>query len=113
MADRVAQSHKDVKVKIDFPNRTEPAALPPNHILAKTVQSSVEEVTKTSIPVGLWFAHSDTIHFLRKGIPAVNYGVGRAGVAHTTDEHVELEDLKLSTKAIALAVMKLGTLPSR
>ena len=108
IVNRVAESYKDLKIRVDFPNRNEPIALPPNHVLAKVVQSSVEEVTKTSIPIRLWFAHSDTVHFLRRGIPCVNYGVGRAGVAHTADEHVELEDLKLSTKAVALAVMKLG-----
>jgi acetylornithine deacetylase/succinyl-diaminopimelate desuccinylase-like protein len=48
------------------------------------------------------------LHFLKKGIPAVNYGVGRPGIAHTTDEYLDLDDLKLSTKAVALSVMKLG-----
>jgi succinyl-diaminopimelate desuccinylase len=112
IANRVAESHKGLKIRVDLLNRTEPIALPASHILAKTVQSSVEEVAKTSVPLKLWFAHSDTVHFLRKGIPSVNYGVGRAGVAHTADEHVILEDLKLSTKAVALAVMKLGTVQS-
>lgn len=108
IVDRVAESFRDLKFNVSFPIKTEPIGLPPNHFLAKTVQSSVEEVTRTAIPLKLWFAHSDTVHFLKRGIPCVNYGVGRAGVAHTTDEHVELEDLRLSTKAIALAVMKLG-----
>jgi acetylornithine deacetylase/succinyl-diaminopimelate desuccinylase-like protein len=55
----------------------------------------------------LWFAHSDTVHFLRRGIPSVNYGVGRAGVAHTTDEHIYVDDLKAATKVIALSASRL------
>jgi acetylornithine deacetylase/succinyl-diaminopimelate desuccinylase-like protein len=105
---RVAESYKDLKFDVNFPIEIEPISLPSNHVLARTVQSSVEDVAKTSIPLKLWFAHSDTVHLLKKGIPSVNYGVGRASVAHTTDENIELEDLRLSTKAVALAVMRLG-----
>jgi succinyl-diaminopimelate desuccinylase len=108
IVDRLEKEYGGLTFSTEFLNRSEPIALSANHVLVRTVQSSVEEVTKTQVPVNLWFAHSDTLHFLKKGIPAVNYGVGRPGIAHTTDEYLDLDDLKLSTKAVALSVMKLG-----
>lgn len=104
---RLERSHPELTFRLEILNQSEPIALASDHLLVTTVHSSVEEVSKQPIPVKLWFAHSDTLHFLRKGIPAVNYGVGRAGVPHAPDEHVYLEDLRLSTKAVALSVLKL------
>jgi len=105
----VKDANPKVSITLDVPNESEPISMDPKHNLLKTVHSAVEEVTNREIPVTLWFAHSDTLHFLRKGIPSVNYGAGRAGVAHTTDEYMDLEDLKLSTKAVALSILRLMT----
>jgi len=105
--ERVKIANPKVSITLNVLNVSEPISLDPQHDLVKTVHSAVEEVANRKIPLSLWFAHSDTLHFLKKGIPSVNYGAGRAGVAHITDEYVDLEDLKLSTKAIALSVLKL------
>jgi len=104
---RVKHANPKVSITLDVPNESEPISLDPQHNLVKTVHSAVEEVANRKIPVTLWFAHSDTLHFLKKDIPSVNYGAGRAGVAHITDEYIDLEDLKLSTKAVALSILKL------
>jgi len=104
---KLEHSHPGLSFKLDVINKSEPVSLPRNHHLVKTVRDSAQEVLRRTVPVGLWFAHSDTLHFLRKGIPSVNYGVGRAGVAHAADEHVHLNDLKMSTKAVALSVLRL------
>ncbi len=106
---RVKDANPKVSITLDVPNKSEPISMDPEHNLVKTVHSAVEEVANRKIPVTLWFAHSDTLHFLNKGIPSVNYGAGRAGVAHITDEYIDLEDLKLSTKAVALSILKLTT----
>lgn len=108
IVDNIARLHTDLKFSTEILNKGDAVALPSDHILAKTVRAAAEEVTKTHVPVILWFAHSDTVHFLRKGIPAVNYGVGGPGIAHSTDEYLDLDELKLSTKATALALIKLG-----
>lgn len=104
---RVGEANPKVSLTMNVTNESEPISLNPKHSLVQAVHSAVEEVANTRIPITLWFAHSDTLHFLRKGIPSVNYGAGRAGVAHITDEYLELEDLKISTKAVALSVLKL------
>jgi succinyl-diaminopimelate desuccinylase len=104
---RVGEANPNVSLTLNVTNESEPISLDPKHSLVNAVHSAVEEVANTTIPITLWFAHSDTLHFLRKGIPSVNYGAGRAGVAHITDEYLDLEDLKLSTKAVALSVLKL------
>ncbi|HKM74835.1 MAG TPA: ArgE/DapE family deacylase [Candidatus Bathyarchaeia archaeon] len=109
IVERVKHANPSVSITLDVPNESEPISLDPHHNLVKTVHSAVEEVANRKIPVTLWFAHSDTLHFLKKGIPCVNYGAGRAGVAHITDEYVDLEDLRLSTKAVALSILKLMT----
>lgn len=108
IVDNIARFHPDLKFSTEILNKCDAVALPSDHILAKTVRAAAEEITKTNVPITLWFAHSDTVHFLRKGIPAVNYGVGGPGIAHSTDEYLDLDELKLSTKAIALALIKLG-----
>ncbi len=104
---RVEEMNPDLSFNLEIINQSEPISLPIDHELVKVVQASAEEVTRKPIPVKLWFAHSDTMHFLRKGIPAVNYGACQAGVAHITNEYVDLEDLRLSTKAIALSMLTL------
>jgi acetylornithine deacetylase/succinyl-diaminopimelate desuccinylase-like protein len=107
----IASLHPELKFNTKILNKSDAFALPSDHVLTRTVRDAVEEVTKANIPVTLWFAHSDTLHFLKKGIPAVNYGVGGPGIAHSTDEYLDLDELKLSTKAIALSIIKLGMLP--
>ncbi len=107
LVEKAQRLHSDTSIQLEVLNQVEPISISPDHHLVKTVRSSVEELTGSAIPVRLWFAHSDTVHFLRNGIPSVNYGVGRAGVAHTTDEHIYLDDLKLSTKAVALSALRL------
>jgi acetylornithine deacetylase/succinyl-diaminopimelate desuccinylase-like protein len=107
IVERVKHANPKISITLDIPNESEPIALDPQHNLVKTVHSAVEEVADRKIPVTLWFAHSDTMHFLKKDIPSVNYGAGKAGVAHITDEYIDLEDLKLSTKAVALSILKL------
>jgi len=104
----IASVHPDLTFSTEILNKSDAIALPSDHLLTTSVQAAAEEVTKTQIPVTFWFAHSDTVHFLRKGIPAVNYGVGGPGIAHSTDEYLNLDELKLSTKAVARSVMKLG-----
>jgi succinyl-diaminopimelate desuccinylase len=108
IVDMLKKTYSGLTFTTEFLNASEPVALSANHELVRAVQSSAEEVTKSQVPVKLWFAHSDTLHFLKKGIPAVNYGVGRPGIAHSTDEYLDLDDLKLSTKAVALSLIKLG-----
>ena len=107
----IASLHPELKFNTEILNKSDTVALPSDHVLTRTVRTAAEEVTKTNVPVTLWFAHSDTLHFLRKGIPAINYGVGGPGIAHSTDECLDLDELKLSTKAIALSVIKLGMVP--
>jgi len=104
---RLKQSHSERSFNLEVLTRSEPVELNAEHALVKNVHSAVEEVTNLRIPVKLWFAHSDTIHFLSSGIPAVNYGVGTPEVPHTTDEWVSFEDLRLSTKALALSLIKI------
>ncbi len=104
---RVEEMNHDLSFNLEIMNQSEPISLPIDHELVRVVQASAEEVIGKPIPVKLWFAHSDTMHFLRKGIPAVNYGAGQAGIAHITNEYVDLEDLRLSTKAVALSVLTL------
>jgi acetylornithine deacetylase/succinyl-diaminopimelate desuccinylase family protein len=108
IVENIARSYPDLKFSTEILNKGEAVALPSDHVLTRTVRAAAEEVTKTQVPVTLWFAHSDTVHFLRKDMPAVNYGVGGPGIAHSTDEYLDLDELKLSTKAVALAVIKLG-----
>jgi acetylornithine deacetylase/succinyl-diaminopimelate desuccinylase family protein len=111
IADNIATLYPGLKFTTEILNKSEAVALPSDHVLIRTVRAAAEEVTRTNIPVTLWFAHSDTLHFLKKGIPAVNYGVGGPGIAHSTDEFLDLDELKLSTKAIALSILKLGMIP--
>jgi len=107
LAERTQRRHANAAVKLEVLNRSDPISIASDHPLVTIVRSNVQEVTGSDIPVRLWFAHSDTAHFLKKGIPSVNYGVGRAGIAHMPDEHIYLDDLKVATKAVAMSVLKL------
>lgn len=107
LVEKAQNLQSSTSIRLEILNRVNPIAISSDHFLVRTIRSSAEEVSRSQIPVKLWFAHSDTVHFLMKGIPSVNYGVGRAGVAHTTDEHIYVEDLKLATKVIALSASRL------
>lgn len=43
---------------------------------------------------------------LKKDLQAVNYGLGRVGVAYIAEEYLDLNDQSVSTKGVALSLMK-------
>ncbi len=51
-------------------------------------------------------AHTDMGWFVNVGIPTINFGGGKARLAHQSDEHIAEQDILDTAKVIALTIMK-------
>lgn len=75
--------------------------------LAETVQAAVREVDGGPAPLGGMTGATDAAWYGARGIPTVIYGPGDGATAHQPDEFVLVEDLHLSTRALALTAVRL------
>lgn len=79
------------EVKID--DVAEPVTLSEGEEIVSKVKKAVENVTGQSPPaIGYW-SWTDAVNYLERGIPAVVFGVGHLGVAHSDEEWVSFNDL--------------------
>ncbi|MGQ9727511.1 MAG: M20/M25/M40 family metallo-hydrolase, partial [Candidatus Fervidibacter sp.] len=79
------------EVKID--DVAEPVTLSEGEEIVSKVKKAVENVTGQSPPaIGYW-SWTDAVNYLERGIPAVAFGAGYLGVAHSDEEWVSFNDL--------------------
>jgi len=80
-------------------------SIPSDHVLVKTMEKSVGE-TGMSPKVEGFIASCDARLFARAGkMPVVVFGPGRLEDAHSTEEKIELDELKLAGEVIARTVI--------
>jgi len=96
---------KDHKPDIEWLIDTDPSEIDPSHELVQTLLRVQQEVKGTAKISGL-MGGCDMRHLVnRSGIPTVIYGPGSLSVAHTIDEYVDVEELVVATKILALMLM--------
>jgi len=94
----VKDARFDLEQKLTLPATEAPADNP----LIEIIQDAAEELLdRNARPMGMSGA-TLTKQLLRRGIPAVGFGVGDAGVAHMADERIEVEELVRFAKVMAL-----------
>ncbi|GBC74283.1 N-formyl-4-amino-5-aminomethyl-2-methylpyrimidine deformylase [archaeon HR05] len=86
-----------------------PVCIDESSILVKGLSDALATIGITDHPVCWCFPGStDNEHVVREGIESIVWGPGSIEQAHAADEHISIEELRLSTYALALLLSKLG-----
>lgn len=75
-----------------------------DHEFVQTFTKSLERIGEEVKVEGIC-SHTDMGWFVNVGIPIVNFGPGEPRIAHQSDEHVSIDELIRSTKAIAATIL--------
>ena len=82
------------------------AEIPADHPIVTTLTQHMQSVTGKRPPVTGRQGAADTRYLIQYGeTPTVIFGPGPTGQMHATDEWVDLDDLIVGTKALALTIM--------
>jgi putative selenium metabolism hydrolase len=77
--------------------------MPENHPLVQGMVEAVAAVIGTAPPISRWsFSTNGVATMGRHGIPTVGFAPGREELAHTTDEHVRVDDLVTAAAVFSL-----------
>ena len=102
-AAEMAGGHFELKEISTLP----PTEVPEESPLVELLRASVAEITgRKARTVGIGGA-TVTKQLITRGIEAVGFGVGDAGVAHMANENVEIAELTAFAQVIALAAVRL------
>ncbi len=92
------------EVKID--DVAEPVTLDENEGLVRAVKKATADVVgQEPSAIGYW-SWTDAVNYIERGIPAVVFGAGHLGVAHSDEEYVRLSDL-LTLSRILMELLKM------
>jgi len=85
--------------------------MPENHPLVGGMAEAVAAVTNERPRISRWsFSTNGVASMGRHGIPTVGFAPGREELAHTTEEHVRVEDLVTATAVFSLVPFALARL---
>ena len=106
--DELKQRDPALEVALTTPLRIEPSHVPPDHILCSALAECHAEVHGKR-PVGVLSPGFNDGHYLTRdlGIPTITYGPGWAGMAHSPDEYVLVDDLVRTSQVFTKAVLRL------
>ena len=94
------------EVELEVLARVEPSFTSPSSHLFSALSSAAEEVMGFAIKKAIMPACTDA-HYLRaRGVPTIIYGPGSIGLAHSYDEYVLVDHLKLASRVLCLASVK-------
>jgi putative selenium metabolism hydrolase len=85
--------------------------MPQDHPLVQGMANAVAAVTGSRPRISRWsFSTNGVATMGRHGIPTVGFAPGREELAHTTEEHVRVEDLVTATAVFSLVPLALAGL---
>lgn len=67
--------------------------LPATHPLVITAKQALDQALSRDTPITVWRFATDGGHLMAAGIPTIGFAPGEEGLAHTSDEHVAIDDL--------------------
>ncbi len=80
---------------------SKPSEIDAGHPLVRALVSAHEAVTgERPTPCG-YYSFTDATHYLERGLPAIVYGAGSLGVAHSDHEWVSLAELEIVARVLA------------
>src|SRR5215472_2052539 len=107
-----AKRDPQIKVEVRRLLLAEPLApRPATQRIAAAIQRHAKEVLRVEVPVAGVPLYTDARHYAAAGIPIVLYGAGPRSLgeanAHNANENLRLNDLRVATKIVAMAVADL------
>lgn len=85
-----------------------PVCIDESSILVKGLSDALATIGITDHPFYCFPGSTDNEHIVREGIESIVWGPGSIEQAHAADEHISVEELRLSAYALALLLSKLG-----
>lgn len=80
---------------------SEPSEMDAQHRVVRALMAAHEAITgERPTPCG-YYSFTDATHYLQRGFPAVVYGAGSLGVAHSDHEWVALDELEIAARVFA------------
>lgn len=78
-----------LKAPVIFP----PFGLSVDHPLLTTAKATPDAVLRRDIPIGVWRFATDGGHLMAAGIPTIGFAPGQESLAHSSREHIQIDDL--------------------
>jgi len=101
VADLVRDFGAKFKAEVKIDDIAEPVILDENEDIVKTVKTACADVMGQEPPaIGYW-SWTDAVNYIERGTPAVVFGAGHLGVAHSDEEWVKLSDLLVLSQVLS------------
>lgn len=101
-------SYKGLKMRM--PSTFPSYALPADHPLVQESLHALRDLFGPSIHTRYWSFATDGGHLVEAGIPTIGYAAGDDRLAHTVQEHIEIDALVRSLAGNIAIVKRLGAL---
>lgn len=100
IADSVLDLGARFKSEVKIDDIAEPVILDENEKIIKIVKVAIASVTGQEPPsIGYW-SWTDAVNYIERGVPAVVFGAGHLGAAHSDEEWVKFNDLLLLSRIL-------------
>ncbi len=100
------------KAEVRLDDVAEPVTLPEDARIVQIIKRAAASVTgETPSAIGYW-SWTDAVNFLERGLPAVVFGAGQLGVAHSDEEWVTLDELMALARILTVVLEEQGSLAS-
>ncbi|MCS7264359.1 MAG: M20/M25/M40 family metallo-hydrolase [Armatimonadetes bacterium] len=106
VSDLVSDFGAKFKAELKIDDVAEPVTLDENEKVVKAIKHAVASIAgQEPSAVGYW-SWTDAVNYIQRGVPAVVFGAGHLGVAHSDEEWVKFSDL-LTLSQILVKVMEI------
>jgi succinyl-diaminopimelate desuccinylase len=108
IVEMLQQSDAEMQVELNQHLGIEAATIAADSILSQTVATCHAQVYGREPSIAISPGFNDTHYMIREmGIPALTYGPGTTGTAHTPDEYIVIDDLYKTTRVLTQTALTL------
>lgn len=79
--------------RLKAPAMFPPFGLPVDHPLLTTAKATLDAALQQDTPIRVWRFATDGGHLMAAGIPTIGFAPGEESLAHTSREHIAIDDL--------------------
>jgi acetylornithine deacetylase len=106
LVERVRERHPGLAVEVEPPFVADPSlGTSPDEPIVRELTRALETVVGSARVIGVPFG-TDAGKLSQAGIPSVVFGPGDIDLAHTVDEHVDLDEVARAAQVLALVALK-------
>ena len=108
IVEMLQQNDAEMRVELNQHLGIEAATIAADSILSQTVATCHAQVYGREPSIAISPGFNDTHYMIREmGIPALTYGPGTTGTAHTPDEYIVIDDLYKTTRVLTQTALTL------